>query len=344
LLDMILLIAEMLELKANPARHGVATIVESHLDSSLGPVATMLVNTGTVRKGDIVFCSGAYGRIKTLKDYRGKNINEVKPSEPAFISGLSTVVEGGDIMFVTNDIELAKNKAREYELMIGAKNIHSFESASLANLLGRIKSGSLKHLKLIVKADSNGSLEALKASLIKLSTNETKVNIIHAGVGEINDSDVLMAGTSQAILVGYNVGILPQAKQTLSNSKIEFIDKKVIYHILEKIESIITGMIDIRYTDEDLGEAKVLKIFYSGKDQLIIGLSIKSGVIQNKAKIRIIRDGKKVGNGEIINLKSGAIDVNEIEAGEECGINYKGDLMKIEEGDIFEAYKVVQRK
>lgn len=344
LLDMILLVSEMLELKANPSRHWVATIIESHLDPSMWPVATILVNTWTIKKWDIVFCGKAYGRLRILKDHKWKNIEQARPSEPAFISWLNAPVEWWDIIFATDDIEIAKAKAREFELLKSAKSIHAFEAASLENLLWKIKSGSLKQLKVVLKADSNWSLEALKGALLKLSTAETKVNIIHAWVWEINDSDVLMAWTSQAILISFNVWILQQARQTLQNSKIEFINKKVIYHILEKVESIINWMIDIRYTDEDLWEVKVKKIFYSGKDFMILWLGVLSWVIQNKSKARIIRDWKKIGNWEIVNLKSWVIDTNEIEAWEECWINFKWDIEKIQEGDILEVYKIVQRK
>jgi len=185
-----------------------------------------------------------------------------------------------------------------------SKSVNKFESASLEMLLNRIKTGNLKHLKIVLKSDSNGSLEALKDALYKLSTPETQVQIIHAGVGEVNDSDVLMAGNSQAILIGYNVNTVGQARHMLTNSKIEFINKKVIYHILERVESLITGMIDIKHDDIDLGEAKVKAIFFSGKDKLIIGLGITSGKIENRAKIRVVRDGKKAGSGEVLSLKS----------------------------------------
>ena len=189
--------------------------------------------------------------------------------------------------------------------------------------MNRIKGVNLKQLKIVLKCDSNGSLEALKAALQKLSTGETSVTIIHAGVGDVTDSDVLMAGTSAALLVSYNVGVLPNARTTLAQSKIEFIDKKVIYHILERIEGIVTGMVDPKYEEVELGSAVIKAIFYSAKDKQIIGLGIKDGKLENRARLRIIREGKKVGSGEIVNLKSGPLDVHEIEAGEDCGISYK---------------------
>lgn len=202
------------------------------------------------------------------------------------------------------DSETAARKAHEYQIAKSTKSIHNFESASLNMLLTRIKTGSLKQLKIVLKCDSNGSLEAIKSALGKLSTDETQVTFIHSGVGEVNDSDVLMAGTSQALLIAYNVSVNIHARHTLANSKIEFIDKKVIYHILEKVEAIITGMVDLRYDNVELGSAQVKAIFFSSKDRLIVGMEVTEGKIENKAKIRVIRNGEKIGNGEVLNLKT----------------------------------------
>lgn len=212
-------------------------------------------------------------------------------------------------------------------------------------LMSRLKSGALKQLKIVLKTDSNGSLEALKSALSKLSTPETQVVFIHSAVGDINQSDVMMAGTSQALLIAYNVGILPAAKSALSQSKIEFIDKKVIYHVLEKVEAIITGMIDIRFDEAELGIAKVKAIFYTGKNNsmMIVGMGVETGKVENRSKVRVIRGDRKVGSGEVANLKMGPLDVNEVEEGNDCGINFKGDVL-IMEGDILEFYKMVQRK
>ncbi len=345
LLDMILLQAEMLELKANPDRPGVATVIEAHLDQKLGSVATILVNTGTIRKGDTIVCAGASGKVRTLKDYKGRNIEAALPGVPVQITGLSDVVQWGDILQVVSTSELATTRAKEYTLAKNKKSIHAFEWASLGMLMSRLKSGALKQLKIVLKTDSGGSLEALKSSLVKLSTPETQVVFIHAAVGEVNQSDVMMAGTSQALLIAYNVWLLPAAKSALSQSKIEFIDKKVIYHVLEKVESIITGMIDIRYEELELGASLVKAIFYTGKNNsmMIVGMGVTSGKIETRAKVRVIRAGSKVGSGEVANLKQGPLDVNEVEEGNDCGINFKGDVA-IMEGDILEFYKMVQRK
>jgi translation initiation factor IF-2 len=345
LLDMILLQGEMLELHANPDRPGVATVIEAHLDQKLGSVATILVNTGTIRKWDNIVCAGAFGKVRTLKDYKGRNIDEALPGVPVQITWLSDVVQGGDILQVVSTSELATTRAKEYTLAKNKKSIHAFEWASLGMLMSRLKSGALKQLKIVLKTDSGGSLEALKASLVKLSTPETQVVFIHAAVGEVNQSDVMMAGASQALLIAYNVGLLPAAKSALSQSKIELIDKKVIYHVLEKVESIITWMIDIRYEELELGTSLVKAIFYTGKNNsmMIVGMGVTSGKIENRAKVRVIRGETKAWSGEVANLKMGPLDVTEVEEGNDCGINFKWDV-QIMEGDILEFYKMVQRK
>jgi translation initiation factor IF-2 len=334
LLEMILLQAELLELKANPARAAVATVIEAHLDQKLGSVATILINTGTLRKWEPIVCAWAYGKVRTLKDYKWRNIEEALPGVPVQITGLSDVVAGGDILQSVSSPEVAATRAKEFSLAKNTKSIHAFEGASLAMLMGRLKSGALKQLKVVLKTDSGGSLEALKAALVKLSA-----------VGDVNQSDVMMAGTSQALLIAYNVGVLPAAKAALAQSKIEFIDKKVIYHVLEKVESIITGMIDIRYEEQELGTSLVKAIFYTGKNNsmMIVGMGVTSGKIENKAKVRVIRADAKVGSGEVANLKVWPLDVNEVEEGNDCGINFKWDVT-IMEGDILEFYKMVQRK
>ncbi len=345
LLEMILLQAELLDLKANPDRGAVATVIEAHMDAKLGSVATILINTGTIHKTDNIVCAGVSGRVRTLKDYKARNIESAGPGTPVQITGLWGVVQGGDILQVVSTPEIATTRAKEYSIAKNKKSIHAFEGASLAMLMGRLKSGALKQLKVVLKTDTGGSLEALKSALSKLSTPETQIAFIHAALGDINQSDVMMAGTSQGLLIAYNVGVLPAAKSALSQSKIEFIDKKVIYHILEKVESIITGMIDIRYEETELGSAKVKAIFYTGKNKsmMIVGLGVEKGRIEPKSKIRVIRGDHKVGNGEVLNLKKGPLDVIEALEGEECGINFKGDVT-IEIGDVLEFYKMIQRK
>lgn len=227
--------------------------------------------------------------MRFLRDYRGKNVDSAEPGMPVLVAGLNGVVQGGDILRSVDSSETASTQAHDYDLAQGRKSIKDFEGASLASMVSRLKAGALKQVKIVLKSDSNGSLEALKAALGKLTTTETTVQIIHAGVGDVNESDVLMAGTSQALLVGYNVSVNISARQTLRDSQIEFIDKKVIYHILERVEAVVTGMVDLKHEELELGRAKVKAIFYAAKDKVIIGLEVFEGKLENKAKLRVIR-------------------------------------------------------
>jgi len=339
----ITLVAELQELKANPDRNGVATIIESHLDTQLGPVATVLVNTGTISKGDSIVCGDSYGKIKVLRDYTGKSVKFVKPGEPALIVGLDKVVAGWDIVQVMSWIDTARQKSVEYSEYLS--NQKQLQSSQLDILMSKIKSGNLKHLKVVLKADTNGSLEAIKNALIKLSTDETSVSVIHSGVGNITEGDVLMCGGSSAILIGFSVSVGPNAKRALEDSGVEYIESKIIYHITERIEKIVTGMLDPKEVEVALCEAVVGWLFYSSKQFLIVGLQIKweDASIENKASVRIMRKDKFIGKGKIESLKQWVEEVNKIEWPTECGIKLTG-ISEIEMWDVLEVYKTIIQK
>lgn len=290
-----------------------------------------------------MFCGSACGKIRTMKDSFGKNVSDATSSMPVQITGLDEVPEGGQIIQVFPSLEAAREKSQAFKLASSSKSVNKFENASLMNLMGRLKTGTLQHLKVVLKADSNGSLEALKASLQKITAKDVAVKIIHAGIGAVNESDVLMAGTSSALLVAFNVPMGTNATDTLSKSKIEVIADKVIYRIIEKVESIATGMIDIKYDQVLVGEGKALKIFYTAEKMQIVGLSVVSGNIQKGAQLKIIRNERVSGTGKVENLKEGVYEVNQVEEGKECGIQYKGDV-RIVEGDKLEFYMTVERK
>ncbi|MDD5769961.1 MAG: translation initiation factor IF-2 [Candidatus Gracilibacteria bacterium] len=342
LLEIIILSSQMLELKANPNRLAVGTILESHLDMKLGPVSTVLINTGTLRKGDCLVCKGSYGKVKVMKDYHSKNIVESGPSTPVLVVGLDNVCEGGDIVQVVSDIEKARIKALEYkELMASRKAIGS---SSIDLIMSKIKSGNLKQLKAVLKADTNGSLEAIKGALIKLSTPETKITIIHSGVGNITEGDVLMCQGSSALLIGFNVELLGNTRNIIEDTKVEYISSKVIYHITERVEKIVTGMLDPKEIEIALGEAIVAGIFYEAEGFMILGLKLKAdSKIEKNASVKVIRKDKFIGDGKIENLKSGIIDVQDLEGPIECGIKFKTNT-KVEMGDLFEIYKIEIQK
>lgn len=343
LLEIILLVAEMQELKANPNRLWIATIIESHLDTQLGPVATVLINTWTIEKGSSMVCGASYGKVKVLKDYTSKNIKFAGPGSPVLVVGLDKVVEGGDVLQIVSGVDVARTKAIEYEEYLA--NQKSLKSSQLDILMSKIKSWNLKHLKIVLKADTNGSLEAVKNALLKLSTEETSVSVIHSWVGNITEGDVLMCGWSSAILVGFGVSVWPNAKAALEESGVEYIESRIIYHITERIEKIVTGMLDPKEIETTLCEAKVGWIFYTSKKFLIVWLIIswEDMSIENNTLVRVIRWDKVVGKGKIESLKQWVEEVSRLEAPVECWIKLTG-TQNVEEWDILEVYKITIEK
>jgi translation initiation factor IF-2 len=338
LLEIILLTAEMQELKANPNRAWIATVIESHLDQKLWPVATVLVNTWTIYMWDNIVCQDTFWKIKVLKNYKNQSVKFVIPWEPALIVWLDKVVDGWDILQIVNSVELAKQKAEEYRGII--MNQKLVWASWLALLMSKIKAWNLKQLKIILKADTNGSLEAIKSSLLKLSTPETTVQIIHAWVWSITEWDILMGQWSEAILVWYNVWVLPTAKGVLESSWVEYISSKIIYHITERIEKIVTWMLDPKEIEIELWKAKVWGIFFTWKWFMILGLKVApESIIEAKALVRIIRKKKMIWTWIIESLKSWTIEVKELEGPIECWIHLKTSDI-VEMWDDLEIHKV----
>ena len=338
LIEILLLVAEMKELKANVWRSAVATVIESHLDLKLWPVSTVLINTWTLNKWDIVVCNDAFWKVKVLKNYESKNIKKALPWDPVLIVWLDKVAEWGDVLQVMSDPSKAKQKANEYRDIMLAKKRN--QTSGLEVLMSRIKAWNLKQLKLVVKADTNGSLEALKSVLVKLSTAETNVVIIHSGVWNITEWDVLMSDGSEAVLIWFWVEVVPTAKKALGWSAIEFIDSKIIYHITERIEKIVSGMLDPKEVETILWEAKVGGVFYTSKEFMVLGLILKEwNNIQTKTKVRVIRNWSKVWEWKIISLKSWIEEVKALEGPVECGIKFEWS-MQPEMWDMLEVYKV----
>lgn len=338
LLDLILIASDMLELKANPERLAIWTVLESHLDMKLWPVSTVLINTWTLNKWDCIVCKWAYWRVKVLKDHIWKNANSATLSQPVLVVWLDSVTEWWDIVQVVSDIEKARVKALEYKELIASKK--ALSSSSIDLIMSKIKSWSLKQLKVVVKSDTNWSLEAIKWALEKLSTDETRVTIIHSWVWNITEWDVLMCQWSSAILVWYNVNLLGTSKNLVEDKKIEYIWSKIIYHITERIEKIVTWMLDPKEVEILLWEAKVWWIFYEDTKFKILWLKISEwNKIENKAQVRVIRWDKLIWKWVIENLKSWIIDVQDLEWPTECWIKLKTDI-KIEMWDILEIFKI----
>lgn len=342
LLEIILLVAEMKELRANPERAWVATVIESHLDNNLWPVATVLINTWKINSWDNIVCSDSHWKVKILRNYAHQKVKYVLPGSPALIVWLDKVVEWWDILQVVASPEIARTKAIEFKAILEKQKKASASGLDL--LMSRIKAWNLKQLKIILKADTNGSLEAIKASLLKLSTPETSVTIIHSGVWAISESDILMGKWSQAILVWFHVWVLQNAKSVLEDSWVEFISSEIIYHITERIEKIITWMLDPKEIEVVLWKAKVGWIFFTEKNFMIVWLVVAEwNKIENKAKIRIFRKKKYIWTWLVWSLKQWTLEVKEVEWPTECWIKFESNI-KLEIGDELEFFKIEIKK
>ncbi len=342
LLEMILLVAEMQELKANPNRLAIWTVIESHLDSSLWPIATVLINTWTLNKWDPIVCKWVYWKVKAIKNFAWIWLKKAFPSDPVLLVWLNEVVEWWDLVQVVWDIETARKKSQEYFEIMRNKKANSMSNLDM--IMSKIKAWNLKNLKVLLKADSNWSLEALKWAISKLSTAETNITIIHSWVGNITESDIAMAEWSKAILIWFNVWETSTARKIIDKSDIEYINSKVIYHITERIEKIVTWMLDPKEEKIILWEAKVWQIFFTWKDFMILGLIVpQESKIEVKCEVNVIRNKKIVWKWIVENLKSWTLDVKEIEWPIECWIEFKWNV-KVEEKDSLEFYKIVITK
>lgn len=342
LLEIILLVAEMKELKANPDRNWVATVIESHLDWNLWPVATVLINTWTINSWDNIVCQDSYWKVKILKNYQNQKVKFAKPGEPVLIVWLDRVVDGWDILQVVNTPDIAKTKAIEYKTLLEKQK--KVWSSGLELLMSKIKSWNLKQLKIILKADTNWSLEAIKNALIKLSTPETTVSIILSWVGSITEWDILMWKWSDAILVWFSVWVLPTAKSTLESAWVEYISSDIIYHITDKIEKIVTWMLDPKEVEIILGKAKVGWIFFTDKKFMILWLIVQAeNKVETNTMARVIRKKKMIWTWKIESLKQWLLEVKEVEGPTECWIKFVSNVV-IENWDELEIYKTEIQK
>lgn len=341
LLEMILLTADMLNLKANPDREGVATVVEAHLDKSLGPVATVVVNAGTLHLMDNVVIGTTHGRLKTMKDHLGRNMREAPPSTPVFLAGLSSTPQSGDILHVVADEKIARIRA----LQIGAMKTEAAKEQALGldQILIKINEGKLKLLKFVLKADTQGSLEAIKYALSQVKDDNVSFKIIHAGVGNITEGDVIMAAASGGLVIGFHVTIQSQVQRTAEKEGVKVALYDIIYKLLEDLKNILSGLLEPEIIEIILGRTEVRQIFLTKKKEQIIGCRVLSGKVENKSKIRIMRNDVKVGDGEVATLRFIDKVVSEIAEGNECGILYRGDVV-VQPGDILECYKIEKKK
>ncbi len=342
LLETILLTAEILELKANPDRNARGLVIEAELDKGRGPVATVLVQKGTLHVGDFISAGASHGKVRAMIDDKGRRVREAKPSTPVEILGLSDVPSAGEVFIVHENDKSAKSYAETYmaqhkeEMLADTKT-----KMSLDDLFNQIQEGNLKELNLIVKADVQGSVEAVKQSLMKLTNEEVVVKCIHGGVGAINESDVSLASASSAIIIGFNVRPDAQAKTVAEREGVDVRLYKVIYQAIEDIEAAMKGMLDPVFEEKIIGHAEVRQIFKASAIGNIAGSYVLDGEFQRGCKIRIRRGEEQIYEGELASLKRFKDDVKEVKAGFECGLVCEG-FDKMEELDIVEAYIMVE--
>ena len=342
LLEMILLTAEVCELKANPNRMARGIVLEAQLDKGRGPVASVLVQKGTLHVGDFVSAGSSSGKVRAMVDDKGRRVKEAGPSMPVEILGLSDVPEAGDVFLAHESDKEAKSYAEAFIEQNKEKKLEETKSRmSLDDLFNQIQEGNLKELNLIVKADVQGSVEAVKQSLTKLSNEEIVVKCIHGGVGAINESDVTLASASNAIIIGFNVRPDATAKATAETEGVDIRLYKVIYQAIEDVEAAMKGMLDPVYEEKIIGHAEVRQIFKASAIGNIAGSYVLDGVFTRGCKVRITREGELIYEGALASLKRFKDDVKEVKAGFECGLVFEG-FDKMKEFDVVEAYIMVE--
>ncbi len=341
LLEMVLLVAEMKELKANPNRRAKGTVIESRLDKGRGSVATVLVQRGTLRSGDIIVAGTAVGRVRAMLDFKGNRITEAGPSVPVEIAGLSETPQGGDIFYAVDDEKKARAVVEARKQKIKDEKIAAQQKISLDNLFDCIKDGEMKELNIIVKADVAGSLEAVKQSLEKLSNEEVRVKTIHGGVGGITESDVILAQASNAIIVGFNVRPDASARATADMTGVDMRMYRVIYEAIEEMESAMKGLLDPKFREVVLGHAEVRQTFKVSGVGTIAGSYVADGKISRNCEVRVVRDGIIIHEGKLDSLKRFKDDAKEVASGYECGMGIE-NFNDIKEGDIIECFEMEQ--
>jgi len=337
LLEMILLVAEVQELKANPKRNAKGTIIEAKLDKGRGPVATVLIEKGTLKKGDYVLVGSTHGKVRAMFNSKGKRINQAGPSVPVEILGLSEVPQAGDVLVAMENEKDAKTIAEKRKDKKHLESLKATSKVSLDDLYERIQKGEVKDLNIIIKADVSGSIEAVKQALEKLSVDEVKVNTIHGGVGGINENDILLASASNAIVIGFNVRPSVAAMELAKQENVDVRTYNIIYNAIEDIESAVKGMLKPIYKEVILGRAEVRQTFKVPNVGVVAGVYVTSGKITRKSKVRLLRNDIVIHEGQIASLKRFKDDVSELASGFEGGIGIE-KYNDIKEGDAIEAY------
>ncbi len=337
LLESILLVAEMSELKANPNRAAKGVVIEARLDKGRGPVATLLVQNGTLRSGDIIVAGTAVGRVRVMVNEKGRRLKEAGPSVPVEITGLAETPNAGDSFDAVSDEKLARELVEQRKQKEKEEQFKAYHKVTLDNLFSSLKEGEMKELDIVVKADVQGSVEAVKQNLEKLSNDEVRVRVIHGGVGAINDSDVMLANVSNAIIVGFNVRPDANAQASAERDGVEMRMYRVIYDCIEEVEAAMKGMLAPKFREVMLGKVEVRTVMNLSSAGKIAGSYVLEGKVTRNAQIRVVRDGIVIAEDEIASLRRFKDDVKEVASGFECGIGL-AKFNDIKEGDIFEAF------
>lgn len=337
LLETICLVAEMQELRANPDRAGKGVVIEAKLDKGRGPIATLLVQNGTLHSGDAVVAGMSVGRVRVMTDDKGRKVNAAGPSVPVEIMGLDTVPQAGDIFNVVKDEKLARELVEERKQKAKEEQFSLFQKVTLDNLFDSLEEGNMKELNIIVKADVQGSVEAVKQNLLKIENDEVRVKVIHGAVGAISESDVMLANASNAIIVGFNVRPDPTASENAARDGVDIRTYSIIYDAIEEIEAAMKGMRAPKYRDVDVATVQVREVYKISSVGIVAGSYVTDGKVPRNGKVRIIRENIQIGEAQISGLKRFKDDVKEVAAGYECGISLEG-FSDIKPDDIFEVY------
>ena len=343
LLELILLQAELMELKANPDKKSRGRVVEARLDRGKGPLATVLVQEGTLRVGDPFVCGTFYGRVRAMLDDRGRKVAEAPPSMPVEVHGISGVPQAGDELVVVNDEKQAKQVAAHRQLKSREAELSRATKVTLDNLFERIKEGETKELRIVLKADVQGSLEAITDSLNNLSTDEIKVNIIHSAAGAVTETDVMLASASDAITIGFSVRASQKAQELADAEKVDLRFYDVIYQLVAEVKDAMEGMLDPIYKEHSMGRAEVLKTFHASRIGTVAGSMVNEGRVERGAKIRVLRDNVVINDSKIASLRRYKDEAKEVKAGQDCGIIIE-NFNDVKIGDILETYTIEEIK
>ena len=339
LLERIVLEAEVMELKANPNRRAKGAVVEARLDKGQGPIATILVQNGTLHSGDVIIAGTAVGRVRTMRSDKGQLLSDAGPSTPVEITGLTAVPEAGDLFEAVEDERLARELAEQRVAAAKEKQFSSFQKVTLDNLFSQMAQNDMKELAIVVKADVQGSAEAVKQSLEKISNDEVRVRVIHAGVGAISKSDVDLADASNAIIIGFNVRPDNVAKEEAAATKVEMRMYRVIYDAINDVTDAMKGMLAPKFREVSLGELQVRQVYKISNVGTVAGCRVTSGKITRDSKVRVVRDGIVITEDEIASLKRFKDDAKEVAEGYECGVTL-AKFADVKEGDVYEAFKM----